>query len=49
MEHRACVSGKASLGEALKCIAKYWDGLIRFLGDGRIVLDNKTVQRTIRR
>ncbi len=46
--HRARVSAKAPLGEALNYIAKYWDGLIRFLDDGRIELDNNTVERTIR-
>jgi hypothetical protein len=29
-------------------IAKYWDGLCLFLTDGRIELDNNTVERTIR-
>lgn len=37
--HRARVSAKAPLGEALKYIAKYWDGLCLFLADGRIELD----------
>lgn len=48
MEHRARVSGKAPLGEALKYIAKYWDGLTLFLSDGHIELDNNTVERSIR-
>jgi transposase len=47
-EHRAKVSGKSPLGEALKYIAKYWDGLNLFLTDGRIEMDNNTVERTIR-
>lgn len=46
--HRARVSAKAPLGEALKYIAKYWDGLCLFLSDGRIELDNNSVERTIR-
>jgi hypothetical protein len=29
-------------------IAKYWDGLILFLSDGRIEIDNNTVERAIR-
>ncbi|AYM12295.1 hypothetical protein At1D1108_26690 [Agrobacterium tumefaciens] len=29
-------------------IAKYWDGLKLFLTDGRIEIDNNTVERTIR-
>ncbi len=47
-QSRARVSSKSSTGEALKYIAKYWDGLILFLSDGRIAIDNNTVGRTIR-
>ena len=32
----------------MKYIAKYWDGLILFLNDGRNELDNNAVERTIR-
>ena len=46
--HRARVSAKAPLGEALSYIAKYWIGLELFLNDGRIELDNNAVERTIR-
>ena len=46
--HRARVSAKAPLGEALGYIAKYWTGLALFLTDGRIELDNNAVERTIR-
>jgi len=46
--HRARVSAKSPLGEALKYIAKYWDGLCLFLTDGRIELDSNAVERTIR-
>jgi transposase len=46
--HRARVAGKSPLGEALLYIAKYWDGLCIFLVDGRIEIDNNTVERTIR-
>ncbi len=46
--HRARVSAKSPLGEALKYIAKYWVGLRLFLADGRIEMDNNTVERTIR-
>ena len=35
-------------GEALKYIAKYWEGLCRFLDDGSIELDSNAVERTIR-
>ena len=47
-QSRARVSGKSPTGEALKYIAKYWDGLILFLNDGRIELDTNAVERTIR-
>ena len=46
--HRARVSAKSPLGEALKYIAKYWDGLCRFLDDGHIEIDSNAVERTIR-
>lgn len=46
--HRARVASKSPLGEALKYIAKYWDGLRLFLTDGRIELDSNTVEGTIR-
>jgi hypothetical protein len=46
--HRARVAGKSPLGEALAYVAKYWDGLCVFLADGRIEIDNNTVERTIR-
>lgn len=47
-QSRARVSAKSPTGEALKYIAKYWDGLILFLTDGRIELDSNAVERTIR-
>ena len=46
--HRARASAKSPLGEALAYIAKYRGGLGRFLTDGRIEIDNNTVERTIR-
>lgn len=36
------------MGEALAYIAKYREGLGRFLTDGRIEIDSNTVERTIR-
>ena len=45
---RTQVSTKSPTGQALKYIAKYWDGLILFLTDGRIEIDSNTVERTIR-
>ena len=46
--HRARVAAKSPLGEALGYIAKYWNGLQLFLTDGRIEIDNNSVERTIR-
>lgn len=48
VHHRARVATKSPLGEALTYIAKYWDGLKLFLTDGRIEIDNNSVERTIR-
>lgn len=45
---RTQVSAKSPTGQALKYIAKYWDGLILFLDDGRIEMDSNAVERTIR-
>jgi transposase len=42
------VSTKAKLGEAISYALKRWDGLTRFLNDGRIDLDNNAVERAIR-
>lgn len=44
-EQRARVSSKSPLGEALKYIARLWDGLCRFLTDGRIEMDSNAVER----
>lgn len=46
--NRAQVSAKSPTGLALKYIAKYWDGLNLFLTDGRIEIDNNTVERSMR-
>ena len=48
VHHRARVGMKSPLGEALTYIAKYWGGLQLFLIDGRIEIDNNSVERTIR-
>jgi len=42
------VSGKSPLGQALRYISRFWKGLILFLNDGRIEIDNNAVERTIR-
>ncbi len=46
--HRARISAKSPLGEALSYIAKYRPGLGCFLADGRVEIDSNTVERTIR-
>ena len=45
---RTQVSPKSPTGSALKYIAKHWEGLTLFLTDGRIEIDNNTVERAIR-
>jgi transposase len=42
------VSAKAKLGEAIRYALTRWDGLSRFIDDGRIDLDSNTVERSIR-
>ena len=42
------VSSKSKLGEAIRYALTRWDGLSRFLEDGRIDLDSNTVERSIR-
>jgi hypothetical protein len=46
--HCARASAKSLLGEALADIARYRNGLGRFLTDGCIEIDSNTVERTIR-
>lgn len=36
------------LGEALRYGLNHWDGLVRYLDDGRIEIDSNTVERSIR-
>lgn len=42
------ISAKSKLGEAIRYALTRWDGLSRFLDDGRIDLDSNTVERSIR-
>ena len=42
------VSAKSKLGEAIRYALTRWDGLSRFVDDGRIDLDSNTVERSIR-
>ena len=45
---RAQVSVKSPTGAALKYIARYWDGLILFLDDGRIEMDSERCPAMVR-
>jgi hypothetical protein len=42
------VSGRSALAEAIRYALRHWPGLVRFLEDGRIELDNNTVERALR-
>lgn len=42
------VSAKSKLGEAIRYALQRWDGLTLIIDDGRIDLDNNTVERAIR-
>jgi hypothetical protein len=44
----AAVSGKSTIAEAIRYALSRWDGLIRFLDDGRIEIDSNVVERAIR-
>ena len=41
-------AGHAISGEAIRYGLRHWDGLCRFLDDGRIEIDSNTVERSIR-
>ncbi|MCP2223747.1 transposase [Bradyrhizobium elkanii] len=42
------VSKKSGLGKAIRYTLNHWEGLTRFIDDGRIEIDNNTVERTIK-
>jgi transposase len=44
----AAVSGKSTIAEAIRYALSRWDGLIRFLDDGRVEIDSNVVERSIR-
>jgi transposase len=49
LEHQlARVSGKSLIAEAIRYALHHWEGLTRFLDDGRIELDTNIVERGIR-
>jgi len=39
---------KAPIGLALNYCLKYWDNLMRYIGDGRLDIDNNLVERAIK-
>lgn len=47
-EQLALISQKTKLAEAIRYTLSRWEGLTRFIGDGRIEIDSKTVERPIR-
>jgi hypothetical protein len=44
----ARLSAKSDTAEALRYALNHWDGLVRFLDDGRIELDTNIVERSMR-
>jgi hypothetical protein len=42
------ISGRSVLAQAIRYTLNHWDGLIRFLDDGRLQLDTNTVERAMR-
>jgi transposase len=48
MERLAEVSGKSVIAGAIRYALGLWEGLIRFLDDGRIEIDSNTVERSMR-
>jgi transposase len=44
----ALISQKTNLAQAIRYALSRWDGLIRFLDDGRIEIDSNGVERSIR-
>ena len=44
----AAVSGKSTIAEAIRYVLTRWDGLTRFLDDGRVEIDSNAVERAIR-
>jgi transposase len=42
------ISGSSALAKAIRYALNLWDGLVLFLDDGRLELDNNTVERAMR-
>jgi transposase len=48
LERLAEVSGKSVIAQAIRYALGLWDGLTRFLDDGRVEIDSNTVERSMR-
>lgn len=48
MRERRVASGKSTIAEAIRHALSRWDGLTRFLSDGRIEIDSNVVERAMR-
>jgi transposase len=48
LDRLAEISAKSTLAEAIRYTLGHWEGLTVFLGDGRVEVDNNTVERAIR-
>jgi hypothetical protein len=48
MERLEAISAKSSLASAIRYTLGHWKGLTLFLSDGRVKVDNNTVERGIR-
>jgi len=48
MERLEEISAKSSLAQAIRYTLNHWAGLTVFLADGRVEVDNNTVERSIR-
>jgi transposase len=44
----AQVASGSSIAQAIRYALSRWDGLVRFLDDGRIEIDSNTVERAMR-
>ena len=42
------ISGRSTLAHAIRYALNHWDGLVRYLDDGRLELDTNTVERAMR-
>ena len=47
-ETLAQVAGGSTIAKAIRYALNHWDGLVRFLDDGRIEIDSNTVERAMR-